>query len=121
MPARQPVTNTSDDENDNEDVPMTPERRKFLAEMDASDKKVQDEYDKRAQQRLREEQDYTVSPEVEKRLRQQEEDDKFRRAAERAFGENRGENRYAKGGKVKSTKRRGDGCCTKGKTKGRFV
>lgn len=28
---------------------------------------------------------------------------------------------YAKGGKVKAAKGRGDGCCTKGKTKGRFV
>jgi len=29
--------------------------------------------------------------------------------------------KMAKGGMVKSSKRRGDGCCTKGKTKGRFV
>ena len=28
---------------------------------------------------------------------------------------------YAKGGKVKASKGRGDGCCVKGKTKGRMV
>lgn len=100
-----------------EDVPMTPERRKFLAEMEASQKKVNAEHDRRAEQIRRETEDYTVSPEVEKELSQQEEDRKFRRAAAKAFGEKG----YAKGGKVKSTKRRGDGCCVKGKTKGRFV
>lgn len=28
---------------------------------------------------------------------------------------------YAKGGKVKASKNRGDGCCVKGKTKGRMI
>lgn len=105
------------DEDDNEYVPMTPERRKFLAEMDASNKKVREESNKSAEKIRREDEDYTVSPEVEKRLRQEEEDRKFQDAAAKAFGEKK----YAKGGAVKSTKRRGDGCCTKGKTKGRFV
>jgi hypothetical protein len=31
------------------------------------------------------------------------------------------EKKYAKGGSVSSASKRGDGCCTKGKTKGRFV
>jgi hypothetical protein len=100
-----------------EDVPMTPERRKFLAEMDASNEKARKESAKSAEKIRRETEDYTVSPEVEKELSQQAEDEKFRRAAGKAFGEKG----YAKGGKVKSTKRRGDGCCVKGKTKGRFV
>lgn len=33
----------------------------------------------------------------------------------------RGQKGYAKGGKVSSASARADGCCTKGKTKGRMI
>lgn len=117
MPARQ-----TDNAAEYEDVPMTPERRKFLKEMRDQQAAVNAEYDRSAAKLRKDEEDFQeVSPEDEKALRQQAEDEKFQKAAAKAFGE-----KYAKGGKVKAAKvkaakGRGDGCCTKGKTKGRFV
>lgn len=108
----------SGDSAEYEDVPMTPERRKFLREMEESQRKVNAEHEERARKLREGYENPVVSPEMEKQLEQEAEDKKFREAAAKAFGEKK----YAKGGTVKkAVKRRGDGCCIKGKTKGRMV
>ena len=76
--------------------PMTPERKKFLEEMEEDQRESKEESDETDRKRAAERKKYKESQLFP------------------APG-------YAKGGKVKSTKHRGDGCCVKGKTKGRFV
>ena len=76
--------------------PMTPERKKFLEEMGEDQRKSKEDSDERDRTRAKEMKKYKESQLVP------------------APG-------YAKGGKVKASKGRGDGCCVKGKTKGRMV
>lgn len=73
--------------------------------------------------------DRTPSPEMQRKLQQQAEEEKMQRdmnraareAPARSMGTFDPTTRYAKGGSVSSASKRADGCAVKGKTRGKFV
>jgi ribonuclease HI len=63
-----------------------------------------------------------ITPEQERRMRQQVEDERMMREMDKAYeAAPRRSMRYAKGGSVSSASARADGCAQRGKTVGRMV
>lgn len=99
--------------------PLTPDRRKFLKQMQEAQRKSEAEENARRAESEAKTKANAIKrdKELEAERAQEIADRKYREAADRYDREHK----FRKGGSVGSASKRADGCVTKGKTRGKFV